>query len=146
MRLGNLLQLAIIIVLLLPLFGVSPAALLSDGYDAARERLRGALDEAGRDNRFSGTATALAGLLDPSPRAMELSWRNIEKHMRTAENGYRLVRLTTDNDFVRNLAAQPGEQIEKAIDAVKAGVTDLSLENMERAFDNPVPKLPKSWH
>ncbi|MEQ9640448.1 MAG: hypothetical protein RIM84_10545 [Alphaproteobacteria bacterium] len=146
MRLGTLLRFAFFILLLpLLLFGVAPTALVADGADAVRDRLRAGLHEAGRDIRFDDTARALTDLLEAAPRSTELSWRNIDRHMRTATTGYRKVRQVTRDGFMRALDSQPAKQLEKAADAVYEGVTDLSLDNMERAFRDPLPTLPGRW-
>ena len=144
MRASLILALVLIGALSLPLVGISPSALVSDGHAEVARTIRAALAETKR-TQIGEIGDTLGALLDVSPRSVDFSWNDIERHGRHAAEGYEMLRRVTDNDFVRSLSTAPGDQLGRLAERVAGSLPELSLDNARRSLNEPLPGVHKDW-
>jgi hypothetical protein len=141
MRLNQLLQICVLMLLLIPLVGLSPTGMVQTGYRATLADLGDLLGDLDRSGKLGDGGRRLLALLSPSPNALAFTQANVDRNIRTAEKGYRLLRRVTGDAFMKNLVIRPGQAVDRLVDGIAQEASKASLYNLKRAFDDPL-RLP----
>ena len=144
MRLNQLLQLCVLALLLIPLVGLTPSGLIQAGYDATASDLRQLLRDADRSGRLGSGTRHLMALLSPSADDLAFTQANVDKNIKTAENGYRLLRRVTKDRLLKGLTSRPGAAIDRLTTAVGDELSKASLDNLRRAVEDPLRLPPEA--